>query len=84
VQSGATGAAAGDNELAVGFYNDSGFGDNLTVGSGFTGRVNVGPTNDMEFVVEDRLVGAGTTANAGVGTGKATYWTMNTVVFRTG
>lgn len=84
VQSGATAAAAGDNELAVGFYNDSGFGDTLTIGSGYTGRVNVSPTNDMEFVVEDRLIAAGATVNAGVGTGKATYWTMNTVVFKTG
>lgn len=84
VQSGATAAASADNELAVGFYNDSGFGDALTAGAGFTGRVNVSPTNDMEFVVEDRLIGAGTIANAGVGTGKATYWTMNTVVFKTG
>lgn len=84
VQSGATAAAAADNELAVGFYNDSGFGDALTPGAGFFSRVNVSPTNDMEFVVEDKLIGAGTIANAGVGTGKATYWTMNTVVFKTG
>jgi hypothetical protein len=84
VQSGATAAAAGANELAVGFYNDSGFGDTLTANAGFTGRVNVSPTNDMEFLVEDLLVGAGTTANAVVGTGKSTYWTMNTVVFKTG
>jgi hypothetical protein len=84
VQSGATAATAGANSLAVGFYNDSGFGDTLTASAGFTGRVNVSPTNDMEFVVEDLVVGAGTTANAGVGTGKSTYWTMNTVVFKAG
>jgi hypothetical protein len=84
VQSGATAAASADNELAVGFYNDSGFGDTLTVGSGFNGRLNVSPTNDMEFLVEDRLVAVGATANAGVGTGKSTNWAMTTVVFRTG
>ena len=84
VKSGATGAAAAGNELAVGFYTDSGFGDSLLPGAGFTSRVNVSPVGDMELIVEDALVAAGSTANAGVGTGKATDWLMNTVVFKTG
>ena len=41
VSSGATAATTAPNELSVGFYSDSGFGDTLTAGPGYTGRVNV-------------------------------------------
>jgi hypothetical protein len=68
--------------LAVGFYLDSGFGDTLTSGTGFTRRVKVGPTPDMEFLVEDQAVGAGATPNATVRTGPNTPWLMATVVFK--
>lgn len=84
VQSGLTAAATGNNELAAGLYLDSGFGDTLTTGTGYTARVNVGPAGDMEFVMEDRLLAVGASANAGVGTGKATRWLMSTVVFKSG
>jgi hypothetical protein len=41
VSSGATsGPTTADGELVVGFYVDSGFGDTLTTGSGFTGRTD--------------------------------------------
>ena len=82
VGSGATAATAGGNELALGFYADSGFGDTLTAGAGFTGRVNVSATPDMEFVAEDQVVGAGATPAATVGTGARTTWLMATLVFR--
>ena len=82
VGSGAAAATAGGNELALGFYADSGFGDTLTGGAGFTGRVNVSPAPDMELVAEDQVVGAGATPAATVGTGARTTWLMATLVFR--
>jgi hypothetical protein len=84
VTSGATAAAATNNELALGFYLDSGFGDTLSAGSGFTSRVNVSPTSDMEFLVEDAIVAQGATPNAGVGTGANTVWSTATAVFNHG
>ncbi len=82
VSSGATPATAGGNELALGFYADSGFGDTLTSGAGFTSRVNVSPAPDMEFVAEDQVAGAGTTPAATAGTGANTTWLMATLVLR--
>lgn len=61
VSSGATPAASNGNELAIGFYTDSGFGDTLAAGSGFTGRVNVSSTPDMELLAEDQAVSQGAT-----------------------
>jgi hypothetical protein len=84
VASGATAATTAGNELALGFYNDSGFGDSLGVGPGYTGRVNVSSTSDMEFVAEEQLVSAGATPNATVSTGAGTTWEMATVVFKAG
>jgi hypothetical protein len=84
VTSGATAATTSGNELAVGTYLDSGFADTLTAGTGFTSRVNVSPTSDMEFLVEDAIVGQGATPNAGVGTGASTVWLMSTAVFNHG
>ena len=84
VQSGATAATGAANELAMGFYADSGFHDSLKAGSGFTSRVNVSPFAHMEFLVEDQLVPAGATPNAGVATGSNTVWLMETVVLKTG
>jgi hypothetical protein len=82
VSSGATPATSGSGELAIGFYADSGFGDTLTPGTGFTGRVNVGPTPDMELLVEDQIAGQGATPAATVGTGASTHWLMATLVLK--
>jgi hypothetical protein len=84
VHSGATPATATGNELALGFYDDSGFGDALTPGTGFTGRVNTSPTGDIEFLVEDNIVGAGAQPNAGTGTGAQTTWAQSTIVLKHG
>jgi hypothetical protein len=82
VSSGATAPRTTSDELAVGFYVDSGFGDTLSAGSGFTGRTNVSQTSDMEFLVEDQLPGQGVTPNASTRTGANTIWLMSTVVFK--
>jgi hypothetical protein len=81
VTSGATPATTASNELAIGFYADSGFGDTLTPGTGYTSRVNVAPTPDMELLVEDQAVGQAATPAAKVGTGANTTWLMATLVF---
>jgi hypothetical protein len=82
--SGPTAATTDGSELAVGFYLDSGFGRTLTAGAGFTQRVNVSPTGDMEFVIEDKAVGIGATPAATVGSAASTPWLMATVVFKHG
>lgn len=82
VSSGVTPAVTGNGELAIGFYADSGFGDALTAGSGFTGRVNVSPASDMELLVEDQGVGQGSTPAATAGTGPGTTWLMATLVLK--
>ena len=79
--SGPTAATTGDQKLAVGFYADSGFGATLVSDALFTQRVNVSPTSDMEFVVEDGIVNTGATPNATVRTGANVPWSMGTVVF---
>ncbi|BCT76545.1 hypothetical protein SCMU_23870 [Sinomonas cyclohexanicum] len=84
VASGATAPVSGANELAVGFYADSGFGDTLGAGAGYTQRVNVSPTPDMEFVVEDQQPVAGAAPNATFSTGARTTWLSAVVVFRHG
>jgi hypothetical protein len=84
VSSGATAATGAGTELAVGFYSDSGFGDALTAGSGFTARTNISGTSDMEILAEDQVTGAGATPDASVGTGPKTVWQMSTVVFKAG
>ena len=82
VASGATAATSGSNELAIGMYVDSGFGDTLKAGTGFTQRANVSPAGDMELLAEDQaLPTPGATPNASVGTGANTVWLMSTVVF---
>ena len=84
VSSGATPATTAANELAMGFYVDSGFADSLTRGGGFTARSNVSNVSDMEILAEDQLVGQGGTPNGSVGTGASTVWLMSTVVFKHG
>jgi hypothetical protein len=82
VSSGATPVTTAPNELSVGFYVDSGFGDTLTADPGYAGRVNVAPAGDMEMFVEDAVVGQGATPAPSVATGASTIWEMATVVFR--
>jgi len=83
VSSGATPATGAGNELAIGMYVDSGFGDTLTPASGWTQRANVSNTGNMELLSEDQtLASAGATPNASVGTGANTTWLMSTVVLR--
>jgi hypothetical protein len=82
VSSGPTAATTADGELAIGFYTDSGFGDTITTGSGFTSRVNVSATSDIEFAVEDKTVALGSTPNASFGTGASTPWLVAAVVFK--
>jgi hypothetical protein len=82
VSSGATPAATGGPELAIGFYADSGFGDTLTPGTGYAGRVNLAPTPDMELLVEDQAVAQGATPAATTGTGPRTTWLMATLVLK--
>jgi hypothetical protein len=84
VSSGPTAATGAGNELAVGFYSDSGFGDTLTAGSGYTARTNISGTDDMELLAEDQVVGAGAAPGASAGTGAKTVWEMATVVFKAG
>ncbi|HEY5286065.1 MAG TPA: fibronectin type III domain-containing protein [Solirubrobacteraceae bacterium] len=79
----ATAATTAPNELIVGFYADSGFGDNLMARMGFNGRVNVSPDEEMEFVAEDALTGAtGATPTASVQTGASTIWLMSAIIFK--
>ena len=47
------------NELAIGFYLDSGFGDKLAGGTGYTTRANVSPEGDIELLAQDAVVAAG-------------------------
>jgi hypothetical protein len=83
VSSGATAASSAPGELAVGFYADSGFGATLAGDPAYTVRTNVSPTNDMEFLVQDRvLTAAGTTANPATGTGANIPWLAATLVFK--
>jgi hypothetical protein len=82
VASGPTAATTADGELALGFYADSGFGDTIATGSGFTSRVNVSATSDMEFAVEDQAVALGAKPNASFSTGGSTPWLVATVVFK--
>ena len=84
VTSGPTPALAGDNELAMGFYADSGFNRTLTADPNDTERVNVSPTGDIEFLAEDATAGFGDTPAARVSTGAGTPWLMATVAFKSG
>jgi hypothetical protein len=82
VSSGSTPATTAPNELSVGFYADSGFGDALTADPGYTKRVNMSPDGDIEMFAEDTVVGQGATPAPSVSTGAATIWEMATVVFK--
>jgi hypothetical protein len=82
VLSGATQPTAGANELAIGFYLDSGFGDALSGGPGFTTRANVSPDGNIELLAQDAVVAAGATPNPAFSTGPMTTWLTSTVVLK--
>ena len=82
VQSGSTSASSGANELALGFYADDGFGDHLSAGTGFSSRVNLSPTSDVEVLAEDQVLASPSTADASVATGANTTWLMATVILK--
>jgi hypothetical protein len=84
VSSGATQPTTGANELAIGFYLDSGFGDTLGGGSGYATRANVSPDGDIELLAQDAIAAAGTTPNPTFSTGATTTWLASTVVLQTG
>ncbi|MGH2852818.1 MAG: fibronectin type III domain-containing protein, partial [Solirubrobacteraceae bacterium] len=84
VLSGATQPTTGANELAIGFYLDSGFGDTLSGGLGYTTRANVSPDGNIELLAQDAVVPTGATPNPAFGTGPATTWLTSTVVLQSG
>jgi len=85
VASGATPATTAAGELALGFYVDSGFGDTLTAGTGYTARTNISNTGDIELLTEDQpLPTTAATPNATIGTGASTTWLATTIVFKHG
>jgi hypothetical protein len=84
VSSGPTPGATANNELAVGFYADSGFGHALTAGSGFSSRANLSPNGTMQLLAEDEPVGTGAKPAATAGTGANTVWLAATVIFQSG
>jgi hypothetical protein len=77
-----SGATTSAGNLAVGFYVDSGFGDLLQGGSGFTTRTNGSNTNDIELLVRDQVVGLGATPASTVTTEAPTTWLAAIVVFK--
>ena len=82
VSPGATTPTTAENELAIGFYLDSGFGDSLTGAVGYTTRANVSPDNDVELLAQDAIVAQGATPNPSFGTGTGTVWLASTVVLK--
>jgi hypothetical protein len=82
VSSGPTAPTSSGNELALGFYADSGYNFSLTGGTGFTSRANLSPNGNMQLLVEDENVGAAATPAASFGTGSNTIWLAATVVLK--
>jgi hypothetical protein len=82
VSSGSTPGTTTGSELAIGFYADSGFGDTLTAGNGYTQRSNLSPTSDMELLTEDTIVAAGATPATSTTTGANTIWLQATLVLK--
>ena len=56
VSSGSTAPTTAEDELSIGFYLDSGFGDSPHGRPGYTPRANVAPGNDIELLAEDGIV----------------------------
>jgi hypothetical protein len=75
--------ARADRELAVGVYADSGSGDVIRPGRGWTARVDTPPTHSsMQMLIEDRVLRRGVRPRAATGIGPRTSWLMGLVVFR--
>lgn len=66
---------------ASGLLRRLGFRRHSQAGQRIHRPVDVSPTSDIEFLVEDSVVGQGALPNAGAGTGGGTTWLMSTVVF---
>lgn len=81
VNSGATAAVSGSG-IALGLYDDSGFGTTPTPTAGFTKRAAVTGAKDIDLLVADEEVGAGDTPNAGATTAAGAVWLISTVVFK--
>jgi hypothetical protein len=81
-RAGPTAAVGSGNELALGFYADSGFGDTVGAGSGFTARVNISKTSDIEVAAEDQLVAPGSTPSASFTSSSSTTWLAAMLVFK--
>ena len=84
VSSGASAPTTGANELALGFYLDSGFDDGLGGGAGYTTRANVSPDENVELLAQDAIVATGATPNPTFSTGAKTTWLTSTVVLKAG
>jgi hypothetical protein len=84
VSSGATPSTTGANELALGFYLDSGFDDGLGGGSGYTTRADISPDENIELLAQDAIAAAGTTPDPTFSTGAHTTWLASTVVLKAG
>ncbi len=84
VSSGATQPTTGAEDLAIGFYLDSGFGDKLAGGSGYTTRANVSPEENIELLAQDAVVTAGSTPNPTFSTGASTIWLASTITLQGG
>ena len=84
VSSGATQATTGAEDLAIGFYLDSGFEDKLAGGSGYTTRANVSPEENIELLAQDAVVTAGSTPNPTFSTGASTIWLASTITLQGG
>ncbi len=82
IASGVTPATTAGNELALGFYADSGFRTTLAAGTGFTARSNISGASDMDVFVEDQAANQGDTPNATFGTGPTTVWLASALVFK--
>jgi Domain of unknown function (DUF1929)/Fibronectin type III domain/Glyoxal oxidase N-terminus len=84
VSSGATAASGAANELALGVYADSGFGNALSGDATYSTRANVSPTSDMEMLVQDKVLpSSGSTANPTTKTGANTPWLAATLLLKT-
>ncbi|MGH3743762.1 MAG: fibronectin type III domain-containing protein, partial [Mycobacteriales bacterium] len=82
VSSGPTAPTTAPGEIAVGMYTDSGFGDTLGPGAGWTQRANASKNSNIELLSEDQsLPAVGAAPSATVSTGGGTVWLMATVVF---
>ncbi len=82
VSPGATQPSTAAGELAIGFYLDSGFGDKLSGGTGYSTRANISPEGDIELLAQDAVVGTGATPNPSFSTGANTVWLASTVVLK--